>query len=93
VISLKKRAMKKWIPKGMYCHSNGGCKWWKYIKTIKLHRDINCEHKNTCKEECWTTPKNSCQVKVCRCEYMGYTDWNEESLLWDKVKECGIKDC
>ena len=37
---MKKRAMKKWIPKGMYCHGNGtkkypNCKWRKHIATIK----------------------------------------------------------
>lgn len=53
---MKKRAMKKWIPKGMYCHGNGtkkypNCKWRKYITTIKLNKD-NCEHANECKEEC-----------------------------------------
>lgn len=35
---MKKRAMKKWIPKGTpYCNN---CKWHKYIKTIKYHRII-----------------------------------------------------
>ena len=40
---MKKRAMKKWIPKGMYCHGNGtkkypNCKWRKYITSIKKTR-------------------------------------------------------
>lgn len=26
---MKKRAMKKWIPKGIYCYDDNGCKWWR----------------------------------------------------------------
>lgn len=88
---MKKRAMKKYIPKNtLYCHN---CKWRKYIKTITFNKDIkNCPHNNTCdsNDKCWTTPSTSCYVRVFKCEYMQYTDWNEESLLWDGCKECGI---
>jgi len=87
---MKKRAMKKWIPKNtIYCYD---CKWWKFIKVIELNRyNINCPN-NDCKDKdkCWTTPSTSCRVKVCRCEYLGYTDSNEDSLLWDRCKECGV---
>lgn len=88
---MKKRAMKKWIPKNTpYCD---GCKWHKYIKTIEYnHHERNCPNDNECeyRDKCWTTESTSCQVKVYRCEYLGYTDCNEDSLLWDGVKECGI---
>ena len=75
---MKKRAMKKWIPKGMYCHRNGtknqtNCKWRKYITTVK--RD-----------------SSSCRDIVYKCEYMNFIDWEQKSLLWDACKECGIKD-
>lgn len=89
---MKKRAMKKWIPKGIYCHGDGtkknpNCKWRKYIKTVKLNK-ANCPSSSTCKEECWTKPNNSCQERVYRCEYLKYTDYHEDSLLWDACKEC-----
>lgn len=87
---MKKRAMKKYIPKGtLYCNN---CKWDKYITTIKLHRDTNCKHKNECNEECWTKPNNSCRIHVHRCEYLNYTDWEQDSLLWDGCKECGVSE-
>jgi len=89
---MKKRAMKKWIPKQtQYCYNNEyACKWRRFIKTIKYHRDTNCEHAETCKEECWTMNNNSCQVNVFKCEYLNYIDWNEDSLLFDEVKECSV---
>lgn len=87
---MKKRAMKKWIPKGTpYCNN---CKWHKYIKTIKYHRDTYCPHAKECEEKCWTTFNTSCHVNVYRCEYLKYTDWNEDSLLWDGCKECGVSE-
>lgn len=101
---MKKRAMKKWIPKDtIYCWN---CKWRKYIKTRFLHKNptssINhvlfspkvsiekCEYADECKDECWTNGQTSCYVEVWRCEYMGYTDYNQDSLLWDGCKECGV---
>lgn len=65
---MKKRAMKKWIPKGMYCYSYNKkcCKWFKKLKI-----------------------KNK---KIFKCEYMNFIDFNEDSLIWDSCKECGIKD-
>jgi hypothetical protein len=89
---MKKRAMKKWIPNGFYCHGAGTkknpyCKWRKYITTINRNKN-NCEFVNDCKtEDCATC----CDI-VYRCEYMKYTDFKQESLLWDACKECGVKD-
>lgn len=93
---MKKRAMKKWIPKGMYCHGDGSkknpkCKWRKYITTIKRDRS-NCKHSDFCDDVCWSDESNSCHDMVYRCEYMKYTDFTQESLLWDECKECDIKD-
>jgi hypothetical protein len=95
---MKKRAMKKYIPKETnYCHGNGTkkspyCKWLKYITTIKLHRDTGCEYADTCNEKYWSNSRNSCRNRVYRCEYLNYTDWTEDSLLWDACKECGIHE-
>lgn len=84
---MKKRAMKKWIPKNTpYCRD---CKWRHYITTIKRDKS-NCEYVNECDEECWTKPENSCRDIVYRCDYLNYTDWEQESLLWDGCKECRV---
>jgi hypothetical protein len=85
--------MKKWIPKNtIYCYDyNGLCKWHKYIKTVKLNKS-NCESANTCKHECWSSPNTSCKIKIYKCEYLNFTDWNEDSYLWDQCKECGEHD-
>ena len=96
---MKKRAMKKWIPKKTpYCYTykNGKytlCKYFKYIKTIYYNKDEkNCPHNDTCKHntECWNTPSTSCRVQVCQYKYLRYTDYDEDSFLWDKCKECNI---
>lgn len=99
---MKKRAMKKWIPKNtIYCCN---CKWRRYIKTKILHKNpdelkaINfphvviekCEFADECNRDCWTTEQTRCRNEVWRCEYMGYTDYNQDSLLWDGYKECGV---
>ena len=93
---MKKRAMKKWIPRGVYCYGNGtkkypSCKWRKHITSIKKNK-LNCEYANECTEECWSKPNNSCYSLVYKCEYMKYIDWKQESLLWDSCKECGAKE-
>lgn len=88
---MKKRVMKKYIPKGIYCYDeNGTCKWMKRIGYRKIHR-INCEFANECEEKCWESYDTQCQLFVYRCEYLKYTDFEEESLLWDFCKECNVK--
>ena len=85
--------MKKYIPKGLCCHGNtrnSYCKWLKYIKTIKRDKS-NCEYASSCDKICWSTPDTSCYNDVYKCEYLNYTDYTQESLLWDACKECGIK--
>ena len=99
---MKKRAMKKWIPKNtMYCD---GCKWLRYIKTIYLHKNPKklklldvpnvvvekCQHAEECNDECWTSDMTRCHKEVWRCEYLGFTDYEQDSLLLDGCKECGV---
>lgn len=93
---MKKRAMKKWIPKNtLYCD---GCKWWQHTETKKLHKNppskdfSKCVYADDCKYKCWTDSFNSCQMKIVRCNYLGCTDEYEDTLLWDKVKECGVSE-
>ena len=84
---------KSLIPKGtIYCYGeNGACPYHRYIETIKLYENNgeNCEYRKTCDGICGTEPNNSCKILVYRCEYMDYTDKEQESLLWDSIKECG----
>ena len=86
---------KSLIPKGVYCYDeNGMCPYHKYIDTISEYENNgnNCQHRKDCDEVCGTTPNNSCKTYVYKCEYMNYTDYEQESLLWDQVKECGEND-
>jgi len=94
VIHIKKRAMKKWIPKDTpYCYEiiniitsydeNEPPKI--KIKPCKWYKYIG---RNTLSavynDETYTET-----VKVFRCEYLKYTDMEQSSLLWDMCKECG----
>ena len=93
---MKKKAMKKWIPKGHYCYGirqnktkGKKCKWFKHIKTI-INDEKTCIYAKECLEEygmCYHCPKF-----IYRCEYLKYTDTEQESLLWDSCKECGVKE-
>lgn len=93
---MKKRVMKKYIPKNtVYC---GNCKWRHYVKTVKYHMNPpnengweKCTCTSGCEETyCWTDSCTSCCVEVWRCDYLGFTDTNQDSLLWDGCKECGV---
>ena len=94
---MKKRAMKKWIPNSScYCYSYDKrknkyitCKWYKKLGVIKRNK-LNCEFASTCNEECWTTPGSKCRDIVVKCMYLNFIDTRQETLLWDKCKECGV---
>ena len=94
---MKKRAMKKWIPKDtIYCHGRGTkkspyCKWLKYITTI-YHDENTCEFSKECQSMTEGKGCSHCPTRVYKCEYMNYIDWDEDSLLWDECKECGVKE-
>ena len=49
---MKKRAMKKWIPKGVYCYDakRGKCKWLHYLGYKEWNKN-NCEFAKDCKEK------------------------------------------
>lgn len=87
---MKKRAMKKWIPKNtIYCD---GCPYRHYITTVILNEN-NCNYAEECEfKPCWTNPNNSCRNIVYKCDYLNYVDWEQDSLLWDGCKECGVHD-
>lgn len=73
---MKKRQMKKWIP-------NNSAYCYKYDKYGKF---------TICK---WWT-KRYYKPNQCNgyCKYIKEGDWEDKttSLLWDKCKECGVKD-
>lgn len=86
---MKKRAMKKWIPKNtLYCYDvkKGRCKWLHYLGFVQWNKS-NCEFAETCKQkEC------NCKTSIMKCDYLGIVDSNDETLLWDSCKECGISE-
>lgn len=80
---MKKRAMKKYIPENCrYCY---GCKWRKFLGNRIPKREW-CGRKETCKKETC-----DCQIEVWRCDYVGYTDITQGTLLWDECKICPEK--
>lgn len=82
---MKKRKMKKYIPKEtMYCQD---CRWWKFLG-YNNHYLGDCKYREDCDDECGTSAETRCKSLIIRCEYMGYTDDQNESLLWDRCKEC-----
>lgn len=93
---MKKRVMKKYIPKNtIYC---GSCKWRHYLGTVKYH--INppdeagwekCNLPDGCdKNDCWTDSCTSCYSEIWKCDYLGLIDKQQETLLWHGCKECGV---
>lgn len=95
---MKKRAMKKWIPKNtIYCKT---CKWRQYLETRYLHRDPDnfklaigakkCQYADTCGAKCWENANSSCSIEIWKCKYLGLIDIEQDTLLWDGCKECGI---
>lgn len=63
---MKKRAMKKWIPRGCYCYDkNGGCKWL-HCLGVKEHEDyktviMKCDYLGIIDEEEETLLWDSCK--------------------------------
>ncbi len=90
---MKRRAMKKWIPKDTcYCYditTGKVCKWWNKLRTITLDQ-TNCEYYQDCKSKGHIC--TSCSHDIIECKYLRYIDTDEDSLLFDMCKECGVKD-
>lgn len=94
---MKKRAMKKWIPKNtIYCKD---CKWRRFLGTFKCHMNppnekgwVKCNVSSGCvPTDCWDGDEiTKCRLHIYRCDYLGYTDAEQRSLLWDGCKECGV---
>lgn len=76
---MKKRAMKKYIPKNtLYCYSV------KYTNGKRII--IPCKW--------WSKNKNKNKQENGYCSYLKVGDWQEKGtcLLWDQCKECSISE-
>lgn len=74
---MKKRAMKKYIPKNtLYCYSV------KYVNGKRIV--IPCKH--------WVSNKNKHEQLSGYCKFLKTGDWMENGtfLLWDQCKECKV---
>lgn len=85
------------IPKGIYCYDeNGTCPYYEEVGTLYFSnkpekKELLCDIFSECTKDDPTT-RCVCPTKVIRCRYLDFTDFEEKTLLWDKVKECGIND-
>lgn len=74
---MKKRAMKKYIPKNtFYCYKV------KYVNGERI--TIPCKN--------WVKVKSKPEQLNGYCKYLKLGDWQSEgfSLLWDQCKECNV---
>lgn len=99
----KKRILNKYIPKGIYCHGNdlkNVCPFWNCrLATIKDLNNIYIKNNGIINNEKMTleqaieymqnTEESEFFTNVCECKKIGYTEYCQESLLWDQCKECG----
>ena len=92
MVTIKKRAMKKWIPEGDYCHGP----LTSYVKAASgMPRLI---YKKACrnlvphgiKRDVAMTNGGTAEVRVSRCRYTGITTW-EDILLDDACKVCSVR--
>ena len=63
----------------MYCYK---CRWHKCVG-VKKTNNSDCKVSSSYCD---------CSHLIYKCEYMNYIDFNQDSLLWDSCKECGVKD-
>lgn len=79
---MNKRQMKKKIPKDThYCLD---CPHKKFLGFRDLNRK-NCKYAEVCDSDGGC----DCRIHIYRCNYLKFTDHEEETLLWDGCKECG----
>lgn len=80
-------------PKGVYCYDNNGlCPYYKQLGSIKYNREPQNDEL-LCIYDCNLYPNRcrGCESKVIHCDYLDYTDFDQDTLLWDRVKECNSK--
>lgn len=73
------------IPNGMYCHDENGkvCPYWKDM-TVRIRKYCTGYHDT---ETCGF----GCGRHDAYCSYLNKRQTEQEGLLWDKVKICGVK--
>lgn len=76
---MKKRAMKKYIPKNtLYCYT---------VKYVNGKRKVTpCKY--------WSLNNNKPEQSNGYCKFLKAGDWEDNGtlLLWDQCKECGVSD-
>jgi len=73
------------IPRGMYCYKTKTGKMEQNAEGIHFPRYKVCPY--------WSKNKDKPNQNNGYCDYLKQGDWDSEglSLLWDQVKECGLK--
>lgn len=104
VVNLKEIKEEK-IPKGRYCdncpyYETIGINYLirdlsivtEELKSILSSKDQwkECPHSGNCTANCIRSGQPVCYEKRVRCDYLNYTDNNEDTLLHDGVKQCAI---
>ena len=91
----RQRHMKKYIPYGIYCHSNDespDCPFWHSFWTehnkdkVYTHKRSECQFGDSCPEDCFT-----CLEEVTFCEFLNYIEYGPFPL-GDMCKVCGIHE-
>lgn len=101
----KQRILNKYVPKGIYCHIglHDICLFWKcrpatdkeLLKIYENDKDY-FDKLGFDKEAAIDYMKNGKEkdlfMFVYVCKRINYTEYCQESLLWDQVKECGCNE-
>ncbi len=63
----------------------------KSLRSDENNRFIRCPYRTGCSlEDCICDGHPLCRVDRVTCRYLNLVDDNEDTLLYDKVKQCGI---
>jgi hypothetical protein len=98
-LNKKQRHMKKWIPKGPYCHGMYDvkyCPFWQDVWSAYMddktydHQRSECQfadkHLENCTDDC-----SQCREQVSKCTFLNYTEYGQYPL-GDMCKVCGIHE-
>lgn len=67
------------IPSGMYCYRVVSTD--KHTGHLNIHR---CPY--------WVLRDDKREMECGECTAFGIKDWEDDTLLWDSVKECGVNE-
>jgi hypothetical protein len=90
IIPIKKA--EELIPEGMYCYTplQAPCEETNWVYKVKPcpFWEYYSEEKHGKLPEGYPSEK---EYDGAFCQYLKAGDWNGTDLLWDQVKECGVK--